>query len=351
MKRNTSAAKEIHMVLNNSSVSQEAYFSFLSKSDSDMLYKQLSPIYKSLSKVAPDKLYRLRSFSDNSVDALKNDRLFLTRADYFNDPFECLLCFDTEKLNKSINYQISEQNMKASLAHRNIQYPVNERIKSERDFLDFAMEFKNDFLNQVSNTFPKIVEKLQRGTYITCFSERIDSPIMWSHYADYHKGFAIEYQYEPEDFYPRPHVPGDDRFEGYGWLSLLPVYYSKYRRDGIELAEWYALCQIREDIGIKSDEAILLPDMLLKTKLSLEKSEKWAYEKEWRMILTHEWPNEFGNPKIHLAKKATAIYLGAKMSDTNRQVLINIAKDKGIPVYEMYIDHENKEYIMNYREI
>ena len=103
MKRNTSAAKEAHTALNNSSVSQEAYFTFLLKSDPELLYKQLSRIYKSLSMVAPDKLSELLAKLSARADLNIKSANALTRQ---LNPFKSLLhleydiCYLTERSGK-----------------------------------------------------------------------------------------------------------------------------------------------------------------------------------------------------------------------------------------------------------
>ena len=69
------------------------------------------------------------------------------------------------------------------------------------------------------------------------------------------------------------------------------------------------------------------------------------------MIETREWPNDIVNTNAPRNKKAAAIYLGERMLQDHKDELIQIARDKNIPVYEMYIDYASKEYAMKYREI
>ena len=353
MKRNSSQAKEVHSVLKRTVILPQALAEWLEGTSHEM-EREMFPLKQYLERNAPQSLFRIRRFTDNTVDALKNDKLFFTRADFFNDPYDCLLYFDEDKLRESVESQISETQLQRYLRATGIQYPVNETIKNEGDLLQLFRDDKSEFMKDVEQIFSVITDKLQKGTYIACLGETVKSPVMWSHYSDNHKGFAIEYQFEPEFFYPKPHFPVNDEFDGYGWRSLLPVYYSKYRTDGTQLAEWYCLCEMRKKFSPankQGDVSFFLPDMLLKTKLSLEKAEAWAYEREWRLILTHEWPNDIGSPRVHIQKKAAGIYLGARMEEGNKLQLIHIAKEKEIPVYEMYIDHSSREYEMNWRQV
>lgn len=354
MKRNSTQAHELHNLLKKTFITPEAFAEWI-EGTSDEMSRQLLPIKQYLEKRAPQSLYRIRRYTDDSVGALENEQLFFTRADWFNDPYDCLLQFDERRLRNQIENNISEEYMRNFLRSSGVQYPINEDIQNENDFLRLFREGKNGFLGDVSKCFTTVTDMLQKGTYVVCLGETVNSPVMWSHYGENHKGFAIEYQFEPEYFSPKPHFPVDDKFDGYGWRSLLPVYYSKYRVDGTQLAEWYCLCEMRRKFSPahkQGDHTYLLPDMLLKTKLSLEKAEAWAYEKEWRLILTHEWPNDIGTPIVQIQKKAAGIYLGARMEDAaRRKRLIQIGMDKEIPVYEMYIDHSAREYEMKWRQL
>lgn len=350
MKRNNSKARAIHNLVQRATISPNDFIEFLQGNEKPVA-DQLWPLQDYFANYAPRKLFRLRKCSKNAMDALRNDEIYFTRADYFNDPYECLLQFDSNRLLDRIKEQISEERLKEYLRLRDIKFPIDDDLKNADDLISFCTKMREDFLENVEKSFANITEMLQKSTYIACLTETITSPIMWSHYSDYHKGFAIEYEFSPDYFSPSPHFPRDDKFGGFGWRSLLPVYYSKYRADGIQLADWFCKCEVRKALGQKDDLTWCLPDLLLKTKLSLTKAEQWAYEKEWRIVLTHEWPNEFGDPKIWSKKKATAIYIGTRTEEKDKKELLEIANVKDIPVFEMYIDDESREYEMKFREI
>lgn len=61
--------------------------------------------------------------------------------------------------------------------------------------LSVFIQYKEVFLKDVADDFPKVITMLQQSTYIACFTESVTSPVMWAHYTDNHKGFAIEYRY------------------------------------------------------------------------------------------------------------------------------------------------------------
>lgn len=83
-------------------------------------------------------LYKYMSFNNNSIRSLANKKLWTANPREFNDPFEALLNID---------------------------------LKIEK--------------------LQKILEDYINKTTICCFSKNYNNILMWSHYADSHKGFCI----------------------------------------------------------------------------------------------------------------------------------------------------------------
>ncbi len=345
MEKNDSRTASIHDLLKNTVIDGATMASWFNGNGESMA-KKLRPVTDYLHVNAPQKLYRIRRFDPNSIDALKNDRIYYSRADWFNDPYDCLLCFEPNQIRKQLEKSIFEDTIERMLA-------LNPTILLFRkdEYIEMLREKKDEIIEMVFSNYTKAVSMLQKSTYIICLGETIDSPIMWSHYGDNHKGFAIEYRFHPTRFPPHPHISNDKRHFFYGWQSLLPIHYSKYRADASELAMWFCVCELEKLLRPEEarwDEPLFLSDMLLRTKLSLEKSETWAYEREWRSIMTFEWSHDEVAQGIYSRKKAAAIYLGERMEKEHRDELIGIANDKGIPAYEMYIDYTSRDYVMKY---
>ena len=152
---------------------------------------------------------------------------------------------------------------------------------------------------------------------------------MWSHYANSHKGFALEYNFRPTLEQPIKNV------------GLFPVVYSEERFDISDYIAW-AFLRI---IGFPAK----MPDISASIKNALWKSDVWAYEKEWRMI--DSTPREITDERastIHY--KPIAIYYGRHMSGDDKKKLHELAREKGIKEFEMYLDYSSLKYEMLYRE-
>lgn len=141
------------------------------------------------------------------------------------------------------------------------------------------------------------------GSLCTNFKNRL----MWSHYADSHRGFCVEYDYsnvEELDFTKLP----------------LPVIYDENR----PLLPWEpALNNTPENIEKACIQ--LLMGLLIKDKA-------WEYENEWRVFIDAQEDANLIMPKI------SCIYLGASIAEANRATIIDIAKNNNIPVKQMKVD-------------
>ena len=165
---------------------------------------------------------------------------------------------------------------------------------------------------------------------MACFSESVNSVLMWSHYANSHQGFALEYNFRPTLEKPINNV------------GLYPVIYYDERMDVSLYMGWSLLAML----GIKANN----PDITSYIKIALHKSSIWAYEQEWRMIdctlrdITNNKPSK-------IQYKPVAIYYGCHISKEHKEQLHEIAQEKGIGEYEMFIDCSAPEYEMKFRAI
>ena len=153
----------------------------------------------------------------------------------------------------------------------------------------------------------KLAEKMKNLFLVGCLCTSYKNRLMWSHYADSHKGFCIEYDFsEPED-------------EVLSKLPL-PVFYSENR----PLVPWKAAI----DNSVENMEEAYAEIMMG----LLTKDKEWEYENEWRILIGATEDSEFKMPRV------SCIYLGASIEKENRDKVIAIAKERNIPVKQMKVD-------------
>lgn len=153
----------------------------------------------------------------------------------------------------------------------------------------------------------KLAEKMKNLFLVGCLCTSYKNRLMWSHYADSHKGFCIEYDFsEPED-------------ELLSKLPL-PVVYSEKRPS----VPWKAAINNSEE-NMEEAYAEIMMGLLTKDK-------DWEYENEWRILIGATEDSELVMPKV------SCIYLGASIEKENRDKVIAIAKERNIPVKQMKVD-------------
>ncbi len=155
----------------------------------------------------------------------------------------------------------------------------------------------------------------------TCLSENPKSILMWSHYADQHKGFCIEYDFNK--------AIGTD----FPLKHLLKVTYSD-DMIAINLQTLIQGLRKKMDPNYMKDSAISQLSAETCLKAILTKNSAWEYEKEWRIVL-----DNFSNIKIEKIPYATKIILGINIEEKNKAALLKITKEKNppIPVYQAYL--------------
>lgn len=297
--------------------------SFIYKEDAQKVQKQGLALSKQLNKSIPGLLYRYRSFDSNgySISALKNDEIWGSTANTFNDPLDTQMFFSPEKVKEEYLKSWKQSNAIRENSNENYQLVGVEDIDS---FLTKAAnKSDNDewMLNTIKKCFDELYLNLKTQTFIACFSEHFDSTLMWAHYADSHKGFVLEYS--AMDLYP----------------NLCPVRYSSDKINANPIVKYFLSMKLSE----RNHLHITLEDVLLPVKILTNKTVEWEYENEWRLFMQYPPVLDFNNlyeggHKILKHAVPKAIYIGINTEEGNEKILKEIAKEKQIQLYKMRLD-------------
>ncbi len=279
----------------------------------------------------PKRLFKYRAFNNNSLDNLKNDAVWCSNASEFNDPYDSSICFafDAEFMNsnlleglkilkeKDLLNGVSDDELKIIQDSTEPFKKLTNILAAKDDTIDDVMieridQFFNGYMaKEVKEMNSKFNQLLRNGYKICSFSENIGSLLLWSHYADEHRGFLIEY-----DFSVLPVTDIRCRF-------LWPVIYSERLFDA---SQYFKVAKNKENFN-----------NLFAIIAAIHKAKDWQYEKEWRLVVipfsANDPPHNFQVPT------PKAIYIGAKMKDKDKKVIADIAKDKHITVYQMELSH------------
>lgn len=251
----------------------------------------------------PSKLYKYQFYNIQNIDNLKNGCIWFSKPPLFNDPFDCSIPYvlnnmsndDWDKLYKRLRKNWNEtedEELKKSTAKYFVDDSPSEAFKE-----NYKLSSKLGWSELIEKDFS------QKG--VVCFSEQADNILMWSHYADRHKGFCLEFD---TSIYP--------------FSKAVKVNYSEEPPSSLEL---------------DGDEVLL--DSLITTK-----SIAWSYEKEWRLI------HNQGNMEYGFDGKAlTGVYFGCEMPFPHIEVVSLVVS--GLPTKLYKMKRSETEFKLGFEEV
>lgn len=299
------------------------------------------------------KIYKYTSLI-SAIKIIRSGKILLSNPSKFNDPFDCSFSIDKLDEHKSfdllMNYSMIKslklflneydlsQNKKERLIFRFIKseltilnkllnvYPYYTKMPIINSIIRYLAkihpelsivtnEFNTEFKNKIENNF----NEFNRNVLVSCFSERNDSILMWSHYADSHRGVCLEYE-----------MPNDKDFA--------KVIYSN-KRPTLNITNMISTYLAHDFIGKELDISKFKFGKEL-VKPYLVKSKEWAYEREIRCLFH---TNDLNNNKISYdgdnyfvdIGRIKRIYIGAKAKGPEIDEIIKLAKNRRIEVVFM----------------
>ncbi|HQQ74995.1 MAG TPA: DUF2971 domain-containing protein [Pseudomonadales bacterium] len=214
----------------------------------------------------PDFLYKYRPLNAYSLASLLNNTMWLANPTTFNDPFDCAFSLDRGKYKQSVMHAISVAMERA------------DQGGFKPEHLYDVWPGDEDAFEQLRENIKKTIENIG----ICSFSATPNHMLMWSHYADHHRGFCVQYDCR-EGTRLRRSAKKVDYKDSTPSLSA-----SDFSPD-----------KISDSIDI----------------LWLTKAECWSYEEEWRVI------NNEGSKTLKTPSEALSIIFGARMPESDRVMI------------------------------
>ena len=244
----------------------------------------------------PEIIYKYRNWKDefNKKVLLENELYFASNED-FNDPFDSKIPTDYYLLdtdNKKLEYA-------KDIVKRQESYLIKNGIDLKFETNRIYKILKLD-LNTVHDNFAKIEEKTTANEYgALCLSETWESILMWSHYADSHKGYCIGFKGE----------------------QLIKHSVSQFA------------CKINYNNKYPHIDPLEKNQMVNTFKRWQYKAEDWSYEKEYR-IVKGLFNGDSNRYLIFPDNYIAEIILGMNIEQPDKEEILAIAKSKNIPVYQ-----------------
>lgn len=254
----------------------------------------------------PTFFYKFVSF--DRKDILQNGLIRFAPIGSFNDPFEL------EPSVTPYSKQFLEYASKLSEAElHEIKFTEEDREYSSERAHQIG-EYKEKYRNEIGKygVLSLSSNKETNQLLAACIPEKKDprtNILMWSHYADSHQGFVIEFR--------------ADLIEN---IKLKKVQYSEERK-------YLTFEDINEN---KFDDVFY------------KKSMEWEYEQEYRAVLPLDRAVEVHNEKYHLFKinkgSINSITFGCAMSKKNKRAIIEIINNdkefKNVQFNHAYLNDE-----------
>lgn len=347
------------------------YGTIISSTNSkEVTFEKLSKIRDWILINIPKSLFRFRRYSQYSIDALKEDQIWGTSIWEFNDPYECVPCYNLETLCTMINNSLEGRRFLElinglkegkflpeikrvcpSIEIEQIIKNIPDQISKE-DIDEKLCIFKNYLNIFIGTTFEEMVnrfyisiQKEEALKQIACFSEQNDSTLMWGHYADSHKGFCLEYDFSTILNNCSQNCVDIRSCNNFMLnYSLAPIIYKENRFDATSYFATVTQALLCEQNKIPME--LYYEDTLLISKCLLTKSKDWEYENEWRLF-TPRLNDQYKPYEKITSLRPVALYMGAKITKEHENELYEICKYKGIKCFRMLQDFHGKEFIVH----
>lgn len=241
-------------------------------------------IRKLIDELLPKMLFRFRPVSKYAIKDFVMDAATSCSAINFNDPFDTLPMIGSDYMNDTISIDDCREGLE--LIYKTWKDGTTDHL------IEFTDQRKQELLENVRKNWTEekfsyyrthieewrkivieddlkrrqdVLHYVQRSTFVSCFCESVSNMLLWSHYADSHKGFALGYDFRSEE---------NKKFKD----SLYPVVYSDEKFDAKRHIHVLQLSMDFGGVPVYGDE--WEGDI----KCSLFKSKEWEYEEEWRLM-------------------------------------------------------------------
>lgn len=271
----------------------------------------------------PKKVYKYKNFSSLTVDSLCRDELFFSDPSDFNDPLDCQPTVEADSNSEDLRSLLSEliiqrifsetiyslknkkvqeasaENHASKLANRTA---IDKLKRIEYDSTDPEYKCSREDAERWLLTIEierELLKRYDKG--VCCFSSVYNNPLLWSHYADQHRGMCIGYDLirNPEPCFHKV-IYGGERIVK---TSLI----------------------MKAVFGRDSEAKEILDQNIL-----LKKASPWRYEKEWRLL---------GQRGLQFSPlRLIEITFGLRCLESVKHSIISAleSREDGIKFFEMY---------------
>jgi hypothetical protein len=255
----------------------------------------------------PEFIYKYKRY-DNAIEIVRDDIIYVPQPSQLNDPFESDIKIDLSELKKT---DVREEYVNHIINKFEFQIKYNNLNKNE-----LREHLFNKTIPDLVDSYIRHREDLYYKDYsnfgILSLTDKYDDIVMWSHYADMHKGMCIKFNTEK--------LIHSGLFE----TGCIVFYQDKFPT--LDL-----LNLVSDDVDINIKLLILL---------FFNKHISWKYENEYRLIKIfgyHIDNEEFKKQRKVKFRSDTIeeVILGSNFPKEKLNEVKSICKEKGILLSQM----------------
>jgi len=241
----------------------------------------------------PSHFYKYRSLRtkkdrEHTSRILTHNEIYFAKLKEFNDPFDC-------------NFHISVDG--DFITHKAKLIQLNPNMSEESIEIQVRKDLQSENIKKREQKLNRDIRRTNKNIGIFSMSAKRDNLLMWSHYADCHRGICIEFK-----------TTGGKLFG----CDLSKIDYD----------EKYPNFNVYDDMNMERVRKYLCT-----------KSFDWKYEEEWRIIYNktgcHYLPSE--------DNELSGIILGARITKRNKELVLkwlSVINCK-VKLYQAY-EYKNK---------
>jgi Protein of unknown function (DUF2971) len=240
----------------------------------------------------PSYLYKYRSLrtkadKEHTSRILTHNEIYFAKCSEFNDPFDC-------RFHISVDGDFN--------THKAILRQHNPNLSEEKIDIQTRKDLQPENIRKREQKLNNNIRRKNEKYGIFSMSAKCDNLLMWSHYADCHRGICIKFK-----------TTGGKLFG----CDLSKVDYQKQ----------YPIFSVYDK-----------PDFEFVKKYVRTKWLEWIYEEEWRIIYKETGCQSF----LPEGEEISGVILGARISKRNKELVLKCLSQNNCKA-KLYEAHEYKD--------
>ena len=256
----------------------------------------------------PKALYKYRAFNVNTLRMLSEAEIYYADPTRFNDPLD-----SNPALQIDVDVPQLEDLLHRMIFQRYGQHRADQEVNMHRlcasryGNISGNAKARTSYLNELGENVLHCLRREIGSKGVLSLAEKWNCPLMWSHYADEHRGVCIEYDLT------------DHAFD-----NLEPVNYRAGRSiRASQLIDW----KVKRSKSAEGD---------IMNTYFLAKAPSWRYEKEWREI-----DDQTGTKSS--SANVSAVYFGLRCDPAiiSAIVKIHVRTERSVKFYSVRVNEDS----------